>query len=618
MPFSSPIRVVRSDTDTSGRVHGSMILSRSTYRRRTAGRIRSWKPHPCTVCTMCGTRASLAATRPTMPAFELCVWTMSNRPRPMCRRSSAVTRASFHGLTSRTSLGNTRTTIPRARASPRSDPSDPVWGPIQRCDSNRAGSTLETDAMVFSWAPPTMSRVMMWTTRALPSGRVPRRTPPYAALMTEPYSARRASQARPVFTSPRKRSGSSQISSTLRATSAGVAPSMKQSSSEAGSASAAPLVRLTSGTLPRASASRTESPRPSWSDRRRTMSVRSSSPATSSTAPTNRTVPVTPRLSASPRRRPSSGPSPTTRHSKAAGRTRSSSAAVSRKRSTRLTGWSRPTMASRTGLPGTNVSAGASANGTVGGLSTTSGSAPSRPRGDFASATASETAKTASARRSTNHSTSRPHQGRSSSTPCFVETMGARPRKPRNAATSAGRRCECTRSASSRAAMSAAFLQSAEAPPARHAGEMDRDAGEPEPLPDRPAVREAEDLEPVELARRPDDQGLDQPLRAAVLHVRGDHENRRPAVAGRPRRLIRAGQGASTDAPADPPTRRSSEDAGGPRRAAGRSRRAVRTTGGVRSGRPSHRRRRTRSAARPSPARAARTREADTPSPSQK
>src|SRR5437868_1483571 len=54
------------------------------------------------VCTVTGTPASRAATRPTTPALALCVWTMSYRSRRNRRQTVHAARRSDAGATGRT------------------------------------------------------------------------------------------------------------------------------------------------------------------------------------------------------------------------------------------------------------------------------------------------------------------------------------------------------------------------------------------------------------------------------------------------------------------------------------------------------------------------------------
>src|SRR5579859_2391212 len=79
-----------------------------------------------------------------------------------CRRADK----SFKGCTGRTNWGSKRSPPGHVSNTPSSEPSGPRDGPEIRVTS-RPGFCLRprTEATVFSWAPPTINRVMTWITR---------------------------------------------------------------------------------------------------------------------------------------------------------------------------------------------------------------------------------------------------------------------------------------------------------------------------------------------------------------------------------------------------------------------------------------------------------------------
>src|SRR6187431_2152029 len=113
-----------------------------------------------------GTPARAAASRPSTPAFPLWVWTMSGLVWRKMAVSFCSARKSSHGFTGRTSSGRMVSTPGWLANSASSEPSGPVVGPEIKftCKSGSARNP-RTEAMVFSWAPPTTSRVMTCVTR---------------------------------------------------------------------------------------------------------------------------------------------------------------------------------------------------------------------------------------------------------------------------------------------------------------------------------------------------------------------------------------------------------------------------------------------------------------------
>src|SRR5262245_28487611 len=109
---------------------------------------------------MTGTPASQAAARPRMPALLEWVWTIWGRSRRNNRTSDTSATGSRIGRGLRRIHFMTTTGIPADRAESSRLPSGPASGPVTSVTSNPRSRSPRQERIVFSWAPPTMSRVM--------------------------------------------------------------------------------------------------------------------------------------------------------------------------------------------------------------------------------------------------------------------------------------------------------------------------------------------------------------------------------------------------------------------------------------------------------------------------
>ncbi len=116
--------------------------------------------------TTIGVPARRAAIRPRMPALDECVCTTSYRPRRMKRESFISATRSVPGAIGRTSSSMRCSFTPSERATSWRLPSGPLSIPASSVTSKPGVRDWPTAvSSVFSWAPPTMRRVMMWRMR---------------------------------------------------------------------------------------------------------------------------------------------------------------------------------------------------------------------------------------------------------------------------------------------------------------------------------------------------------------------------------------------------------------------------------------------------------------------
>jgi len=117
--------------------------------------------------------ARLGSSQPSQDsAFPLWVWTTSGLRARNSLASFRKARMSRIGLTGRTNSGIIVSSPGTPESKGSSEPSAPEVGPEMRSTWNPGfAARPKTEAMVFSWAPPTISRVMTCVTRILACSR---------------------------------------------------------------------------------------------------------------------------------------------------------------------------------------------------------------------------------------------------------------------------------------------------------------------------------------------------------------------------------------------------------------------------------------------------------------